>query len=192
MPFERMQACGTEQGIVSRAGPLSRPVAVRLLGDRLVRGEGEGRQVLTLAWVSRLHLDTARPRGPRLIVEGIDNRRIVIRPGPGPEEAAAFAAFCETLMAQVPRFNPFVTYAIGPTVTTWLGASLALLVTLGVVVALARAALSGAGVATGFLPLALAPAALGLMLPVLLAGPCRNVEPDRLRSALAVLRLTAG
>jgi hypothetical protein len=159
-------------------------IPFRLKDDRVVSTHSTEGLDLRLSDIACIRLYITGRARLCLTLEAIDGSRFVLRwiaDGPGSSD---FFSFSAELLARVVRRNQFVTFSIGPSRETWIGALLGFIMLIGVPTGITWAALSGRGIPSAALPMALAPFALFAVVPILLNGPSRTVGLQQFINAL--------
>jgi hypothetical protein len=160
-------------------------IPFRLQDDRVVSTRSTSGLGLSLCDIACIRLCKSGRARLCLTLEALDGRKFVLRWIADSPRSSGFFSFSAELLARVVRRNQFVTFSIGPSRETWIGAWLGLIMSIGVTTGMTWAALTGRGIPTATLPMALAPFALFTVAPILLNGPRRTVGLQQLINALA-------
>lgn len=158
---------------------------VRLEHDRVIYGVGTRSMSVSLWDISCIRFCTSGLGRLCLTLEAIDGRSIALRWNAKNADESGFFTLAVKLLTRVSQRNQFVTLSIGPSPKAWIIAWLGFVTSIVIIIGMTWAALSGQGVPTPMLPLALSPFSLFFIVPILLNGPNRTVGLQQLVNALA-------
>ncbi|PWK54901.1 hypothetical protein [Roseicyclus mahoneyensis] len=177
-------ANGRTVEIQPRRNVLRRSCKVRLSEDRVVQIRGSRVKELLLARLTQIQLDATYMRRPTLIIESLEGHRIAVTARPGEAGLDEFHSFCHAFLDRAGRFNPFLKFSLGPPLRTWVGARLALALSVAAFGWMAWTVVAGSGVSTLFVGAAILPTSLIFLAPVLQAARSEDVPLSAFSAAL--------
>lgn len=157
----------------------------RLQDDRLVNAVDKTSLSLSLSEIAFIRLNTSGRARLSITLEAIDGRKISLKWSARHPRALGFFSLSADLLTRVAQRNHFVTFSIGPSMRVWITAWIGLIISIGVILSITWVALTGGGISSVMLPMALAPIVLIVVVPILLNGPSRTVRQEQLINALA-------
>lgn len=158
---------------------------VRLHDDRIIYATDKSNQALHLSDISHIRFCATFGSWLCLTLQAVNGRSVTLRwHALGPEASDYFSLSTE-LLTRVSRRNTFVTYSVGPSTGTWIAGWIGLLMLIGVIIGMAWAALTARGLPTFILPMALAPVALLIVVPIVVNGPSQLVGLQQLKNELS-------
>lgn len=160
-------------------------IPIHLEDDRVVSALGRNGLSLSFCDIAFIRLCTANSARLCLELEAIDGRKIAVRWRAGNPGASSYFTLAVELMTRASRQNEFVTFAIGPSRRIWIAAWIGLITSIVVIIGMTWAVLTGLGIPTALLPMALAPVSLIAVLPILLNGPSQRVGLQQVVKSLA-------
>lgn len=178
-----MRHPNTQNGSDSDQRQIGMPV--HLEDDRVAYAIGPKGRSLSFCDIACIRLSTFGSARLCLTLTAVDGRKIAMRWNARHPSASSFFTLAVDIMARVSRQNQFVTFAVGPSRRTWIAASIGLMTSISLIFGMTWVALTGRGLPTVALPMALAPFALVVVMPILINGPSRTVGLQQLLNALA-------
>jgi hypothetical protein len=157
---------------------------VHLEHDRLVYAIGTKTLSVSLWDISFVRLNATTLGQLSLSLEAIDGTKIALRWSAKSASASGISTLAVNLITRVSQRNQFATFSIGPSQSAWVIAWIGVMMSAAVIIGMTWAGLSGQGVPTVTLPLALSPVVLFAAVPIILNGPNRSVGLQQLVNAL--------
>jgi len=164
---------------------------VHLDDDRILYAYGKSNESLNLSEISHIRLSSSFNSRLHLTFQAGDGRRITLRWHPLGSQASSYFSLSGEILTRISQRNQIVTCSIGPSGCARIAGWIGLFTVCGITVGIASAALTARGLPTFTLPMALAPVALLIVMPIVMNGPKQLVELPRLISALAEHRSTS-